>query len=172
MIAAFMFGSVTRHSRCQAVAPSTLAASCSSSGTCTSPASSSSEMNGVVFQISDRHDDEQRRPALAEPVEVAEAEPLVDEAGVELERVAPDERRDDGDDAVGDRGSPCARATRPRMMRYITKAKPNPSTSSTATLTTVMSSVVHEVVPPHRVGQDRPVVAQPDELRPAGSVSR
>ncbi len=54
MIAAFMFGSVTFHSRCQAVAPSTFAASCMSSGTCTRPASSSSEMNGVVFQISDR----------------------------------------------------------------------------------------------------------------------
>ena len=54
MIAAFMFGSVTRHSRCHHVAPSTLAASCSTSGTCARPASSSSEMNGVVFQISAR----------------------------------------------------------------------------------------------------------------------
>ena len=65
MIAAFMFGSVTFHSRCQAVAPSTSAASCSSIGTCTSPASSSSEMNGVVFQISDRmmtNIDDQRPP--------------------------------------------------------------------------------------------------------------
>ena len=65
MIAAFMFGSTTFQSRCQAVAPSTLAASCSSSGTCTRPASSSSEMNGVVFQISDRvmtNSDDQRSP--------------------------------------------------------------------------------------------------------------
>ena len=65
MIAAFMFGSVTFHSRCHAVAPSTLAASCSSSGTCTSPASRSSEMNGVVFQISERtitKIDDQRPP--------------------------------------------------------------------------------------------------------------
>ena len=54
MIAAFMFGSVIFHRRCHAVAPSTLAASCMSSGTCTRPASSSSEMNGVVFQISER----------------------------------------------------------------------------------------------------------------------
>lgn len=54
MIAAFMFGNVTLTSRCQAVAPSTFAASCMSSGTCTRPASSNSEMNGVVFQISDR----------------------------------------------------------------------------------------------------------------------
>ena len=32
MIAAFMFGSVTRYSRCHQVAPSTFAASCSSLG--------------------------------------------------------------------------------------------------------------------------------------------
>ena len=54
MIAAFMFGIVTRHSRCHQVAPSTCAASWSTSGTCARPASSSSEMNGVVFQISAR----------------------------------------------------------------------------------------------------------------------
>ena len=54
MIAAFMFGSTTRQSRCHAVAPSTRAASSISSGTWTRPASSSSEMNGVVFQISER----------------------------------------------------------------------------------------------------------------------
>ena len=35
------------------MAPSTSAASSSSVGTCERPASSSSEMNGVVFQISD-----------------------------------------------------------------------------------------------------------------------
>jgi hypothetical protein len=33
MIAAFMFGIVTRHNRCHQVAPSTCAASCSTSGT-------------------------------------------------------------------------------------------------------------------------------------------
>ena len=52
MIAAFMFGMVTFHIRCHQVAPSTFAASWSTSGTCARPASSSSEMNGVVFQIS------------------------------------------------------------------------------------------------------------------------
>ena len=66
MIAAFMFGSVTRvRAAASAVAPSTSAASCSSPGTCTRPASSSSEMNGVVFQISDRmmtNSDDQRCP--------------------------------------------------------------------------------------------------------------
>ena len=65
MIAAFMLGSVTFQSRCHAVAPSTLAASCSSIGTCTSPASSSREMNGVVFQISEKtitNSDDQRPP--------------------------------------------------------------------------------------------------------------
>ena len=65
MIAAFMFGSVTFHSRCQAVAPSTSPPPGSSIGTWTSPASSSSEMNGVVFQISDRmitKSDDQRPP--------------------------------------------------------------------------------------------------------------
>ena len=40
--------------RCQAVAPSTLAAFCRSSGTSDSPAISSSAMNGVVFQTSAR----------------------------------------------------------------------------------------------------------------------
>src|SRR3954463_3478141 len=54
MIAAFMFGMVTFTSRCHQVAPSTLAASCSTSGTWARPARSSREMNGVVFQISDR----------------------------------------------------------------------------------------------------------------------
>src|SRR4028119_1262272 len=52
MIAAFMFGMVTRDIRCHQVAPSTLAASCRTSGTWARPARSSSEMNGVVFQIS------------------------------------------------------------------------------------------------------------------------
>src|SRR3712207_5241483 len=54
MMAAFMLGMVTRHIRCHQVAPSTLAASCSTSGTWARPARSSREMNGVVFQISAR----------------------------------------------------------------------------------------------------------------------
>lgn len=53
MIAAFMFGTMTRVNRCHAVAPSTLAASSRSPGTCASPASRRREMNGVVFQTSD-----------------------------------------------------------------------------------------------------------------------
>ena len=54
LVLGFMFGNVTRHNRWRAVAPSTWAASCNSPGICTRPASRSSEMNGVVFQISDR----------------------------------------------------------------------------------------------------------------------
>ena len=54
MIAAFMLGSVTRTSRWVRVAPSTSAASSSSRGTWASPARRSSDMNGVVFQISAR----------------------------------------------------------------------------------------------------------------------
>ncbi len=53
-IAGFMSGRVILVKRCQAVAPSTFAAFCRSSGTSDSPASSSSAMNGVVFQISAR----------------------------------------------------------------------------------------------------------------------
>ena len=53
MIAAFMFGRMTLNSRCHHVAPSTCAASRLSSEICDRPASSSSDMNGVVFQISD-----------------------------------------------------------------------------------------------------------------------
>src|SRR5699024_12485688 len=53
MIAAFMFGRITLRSTCAPVAPSTRAASSSSPGTCASPESSSREMNGVVFQISE-----------------------------------------------------------------------------------------------------------------------
>src|SRR6478672_295645 len=53
MIAARMLGMMTFHSRCPQVAPSTLAASTMSSETCARPASSSSDMNGVVFQISE-----------------------------------------------------------------------------------------------------------------------
>ena len=51
-IAGFISGIVIFQKRCQAEAPSTRAASCSSSGTSVSPASSSSAMNGVVFQTS------------------------------------------------------------------------------------------------------------------------
>ena len=53
MIAARMFGRITFHSRCHQVAPSTFAASIMSSLTCARPASRSSDMNGVVFQISE-----------------------------------------------------------------------------------------------------------------------
>ena len=53
-IAGFISGMVIRKKRCTVLAPSTLAASCSSSGTSASPASSSSAMNGVVFQASVR----------------------------------------------------------------------------------------------------------------------
>ena len=53
-IAGFISGIVMRKKRCTVLAPSTLAASCSSSGTSASPASSSSAMNGVVFQTSAR----------------------------------------------------------------------------------------------------------------------
>jgi len=51
-MAGLISGTVMRQKRCQALAPSTLAASCSSSGTSARPASSSSAMNGVVFQTS------------------------------------------------------------------------------------------------------------------------
>ncbi len=51
-IAGFISGNVILVNRCQAVAPSTFAARCRSSGTRDSPASSSSPMKGVVFQIS------------------------------------------------------------------------------------------------------------------------
>src|SRR4029079_6111722 len=53
MIAPFMFGSTTLNSRCQNVAPSTSAASSSELGTWASPASSSNDIKGVVFQISE-----------------------------------------------------------------------------------------------------------------------
>src|SRR6478609_8907525 len=53
MIAARMLGRITLNSRCHQVAPSTCAASIMSSEICASPASSSSDMNGVVFQISE-----------------------------------------------------------------------------------------------------------------------
>ncbi len=45
---------MTRRNRCQAVAPSTFAAFCRSSGTSASPAISSNAMNGVVFHTSAR----------------------------------------------------------------------------------------------------------------------
>ena len=53
-MAGFISGSVILVKRCHAVAPSTLAARCRSSGTSESPASSSSAMNGVVFHTSAR----------------------------------------------------------------------------------------------------------------------
>src|ERR1700729_2915561 len=53
MIAARILGKMTFHRRCHHVAPSTFAASSMSSDTWARPASSSSDMNGVVFQISE-----------------------------------------------------------------------------------------------------------------------
>src|SRR3954452_10423239 len=53
MMAARMLGRITLKSRCHQVAPSTWAASIMSSEICASPASRSSDMNGVVFQISE-----------------------------------------------------------------------------------------------------------------------
>src|SRR6476469_79912 len=53
MIAARMLGRITLNSRWVHVAPSTWAASSMSSETCERPARSSSDMNGVVFQISE-----------------------------------------------------------------------------------------------------------------------
>ena len=51
-IAGFIRGRMIWVKRCHPLAPSTLAARSSSSGTSDSPASSSRAMNGVVFQIS------------------------------------------------------------------------------------------------------------------------
>jgi hypothetical protein len=51
-MAGFIRGRMTWVKRCQPLAPSTLAALSSSSGTSDRPASSSRAMNGVVFQIS------------------------------------------------------------------------------------------------------------------------
>ena len=86
MIAARMLGRITFHSRCHQVAPSTLAASIMSSDTCARPASSSRDMNGVVFQISETMIANIAGSGLAEPVEVGveERQPAVDEAVVEL----------------------------------------------------------------------------------------
>src|SRR3954447_1127692 len=53
-MAGFISGTVMRQKRCHALAPSTFAASCSSSGTSVSPASRSSAMKGVVFHTSVR----------------------------------------------------------------------------------------------------------------------
>src|SRR6478736_748499 len=53
MIAARMLGRITLKSRCHQVAPSTWAASSMSSEIWARPASKSSDMNGVVFQISE-----------------------------------------------------------------------------------------------------------------------
>ena len=62
-IAGFISGSVMRKKRWTGPAPSTFAASCSSSGTSARPASSSSAMNGVVFQTSVRMITSERAPA-------------------------------------------------------------------------------------------------------------
>src|SRR4051794_36255560 len=65
MMAPFMLGRVTRLRRWPHVAPSTFAASCSTSGTWARPARRSNDMNGVVFQISERQMtkiDDQRCP--------------------------------------------------------------------------------------------------------------
>lgn len=89
MIAAFMFGSVTFHIRCHQVAPSTRAASCSTSGTWARPASSSSEMNGVVFQISARQITNSDEPV--EPNQSVSAETPGSQSNQELTK--PESRR-------------------------------------------------------------------------------
>ena len=53
MIADFMLGSTTRRIRSPHVAPSTIAASSMAESIWVRPASSSSDMKGVVFQISE-----------------------------------------------------------------------------------------------------------------------
>ena len=68
MIAAFMFGRITLHSRCQPWRRRPCAASSMSSETCDRPASSSSDMNGVVFQISETMIANSDVPVVAEPV--------------------------------------------------------------------------------------------------------
>ena len=110
-------GRITFQSRCHQVAPSTSAASIMSSDTCERPASRSSAMKGVVFQISETADREHRRPVATEPVGLRAdpgqpREPGVHEAVVEAEGEPPGVRRDHGDDAVGMRievGSPRGR---------------------------------------------------------------
>src|SRR5579859_3064256 len=144
MMAAFMLGMVTFHRRCMNVSPSTLAASCSTSGTCDRPASSNSEMNGVVFQISSRQITtraEERWPnqlylwptaqpsqLLTKPESSANA---YFQANAETTVMIP-------------YGSRIAVRTvrRPKMILFITMANTKPITSSNATVTTVMITVV------------------------------
>ena len=168
MIAAFMFGSVTLYRRCHQVAPSTLAASCSSSGTWARPASSSSDMNGVVFQISDRQmttSDGQRSPNQSVSPRPGPRQPVVDEAGVEGEGVLPGEGGDDGDDPVGDEDRRAQHRPESRSALCITMAKAKPMTSSTTTVMTVMSTRGADGLPPQLVGEHHAVVLEADELR-------
>src|SRR5206468_8892728 len=117
------------------------AASSSSAGTWASPASSSSDMNGVVFQISARlitNSAEARCPNqakspspktwLTNPVSRAKA---YRQAKADTTVMIPYGTRID------------VRITRrPNTTRCITEAKTNPTTSSTATVATVMTTVV------------------------------
>ena len=61
---------------------------------------------------------------------------------------------------------------RPNRIRYITKAKAKPSTSSTTTLTTVMIRVVTKSL--HHTGSVRTVakLRNPTKVLPSGSVNR
>src|SRR4029450_8144775 len=149
MIAAFMFGSVTLASRCQAEAPSTDAASCRSHGTCTNPASRSNEMDGVVFQISERmmtNSEVQRSPNqlkspspnhwLTKPE--SSWNPYL-KMYAETTVMMPYGRR-----------MPARTSERACRIRYITNANAKPRTSSTPSLTAVMMNVVLKSV--HQTG--------------------
>ena len=72
-MAAFMLGSVTRQSRCQAVAPSIFAASCSSLGHLHE--AGQQEQRDERRRLPDLREDDhdQRRPARAEPAEARRA---------------------------------------------------------------------------------------------------
>ena len=123
-IAGFMSGRVTRTNRCQAVAPSTLAAFCRSSGHQREAGHQQQghERGGLPHLGQD--DDGDGLPLVGERSGVAEERRQV--AGAGRPGVLPAEGGDDGDDAVRDAGSTCGPVPRPKIVRCMTMARPMP----------------------------------------------
>ena len=145
MMAAFMLGIVTLRIRCHQVAPSTLAASWSTSGTWARPARSSREMNGVVFQISAMQMTKSDFPWL--PNQSVSGETPGTQSNHELTKplsmskaYCQEKAETTVMTAYGIRIA--ARSTgRIALSAFIiTSAKAKPRTSSTATVTTVMNN--------------------------------
>ena len=120
-------------------------------------------MKGVVFQNLRQADHQQRGPGVGEPVEGAGVQPLVDEARVQLEGVAPSERRHHRDRAIRHEDcGPYAASGKDDLVHDHGKAHAYDQLEDHRD--DGDDRCRPDVAPEEAVLQDDPVVAQADEL--------